>query len=354
MDYTPWVKNLYQETNTLWYNHSEKSDSGYAIFYSPVNQESKDFLIIGYNPGENEVDFDMSKQLDAPAKHEYLQGNYRLAQIMRDKILPTDILPIKETIKLNLIFFRTKNDIEYIPKDFIKFSFEKTKEIIEVLKPKLIITEGLETYYQLISLLGGIDFPTSNSDTKVKRNIIRSGKMELFNHTVYLIGLFHPIGASVSNEECALIKKEISRTVERIKDFKEIIEIPKPNIAYCFVNNHTKEILNNIAQSYNVAVSEISNDSFSSAEYQFDVLISDINKIRTHENLISWLEQISEEWNKYPNKDDLPFYLKPPICISTAKPHSIESIRRLKYFEVNTNITTKDLISKIKSKFWIE
>ncbi len=110
MELKQWAENLLRETYEKWNSLEGKYEfwkSGFAVFYSPV-YENPDLMVIGYNPGGNENDFNEKEALVIPAEHDYFKWKYSLAKKMKDifsKINKTELL--RMSVKLNLIFFRS-------------------------------------------------------------------------------------------------------------------------------------------------------------------------------------------------------------------------------------------------------
>jgi hypothetical protein len=200
-----WIKSLYKETHEMW-EQNGKDPKGYAIFYSPVAIKPK-IVLIGYNPGGDESSFN-EKKINVPAKHEYITGEYKMARNVKKIFEAADLKnELKNSVKFNLIFFRTKLAKDINNKMLIKFSEEKTFDVLERLQPENIIAEGFKTYERLKKLL----FANNEKIIRYKERaiLIRSMTSNYKN----LIGILHPSGARGVSD---LILEEIGKNLKNI------------------------------------------------------------------------------------------------------------------------------------------
>lgn len=193
-------------TNTLF-------DSGFSVFYSPIKVCPK-IMLIGFNPGGGPESFDLKKAISIPTEHDYFAEDYPLAKKMRTifKNMNQEAL-LEDSVKLNLIFFRTTdmeqwNQLEpLVRKDIEAFCIKKVKEAILHLKPKVILAEGIQTYLQLKRAL------SIKAADKVFESKGRSLFIENKFDEIKLLGIIHPSGARVSNEEWALITDNLKNAI---------------------------------------------------------------------------------------------------------------------------------------------
>jgi hypothetical protein len=186
-----WIEQLYHDTKQKW-EETGKSKSGYAIFYSPVKENVK-IALIGYNPGGDERSFDPDN-IKVPTQHEYTYEKYRLAEKVR-KIFSSAGLNIIDTVKFNLIFFRSRKVNELTDKELIQFSEDKVIHILDQLKPQYIITEGFSTFERILTLKRGRTngFEKDGKDQR----LLLIGETE---DNIKVLGMRHPSGARLSNE----------------------------------------------------------------------------------------------------------------------------------------------------------
>lgn len=214
MNLGKWAEDLLEEVDKKHWSlkgNYNLWESGWGVFYSPV-VPNPHIMIIGYNLGGGEEDFNRAWAKQIPAEHEYLAENYPLAVKMRKLFESINKLSLLQgSVKLNLIFFRSKDEKQWksidrdVRKDMETFCFSKVKEIINKLKPKIIITEGIETYDILTN-----EILTTCEEIKCisekGRRIYCKSKCE--DNTV--IGLIHPTGARINDRASKHIKKSLS------------------------------------------------------------------------------------------------------------------------------------------------
>lgn len=200
------VKDIYCETYEFWKKNKDRyknSDKGFAVFYSPVKINPK-LMIIGLNPGWKKGDeFNEKKACEIPEKHDYVayegqMDDYDLAIIQRDFFKQMDLTEeLQNSVKLNLIFFRTSDTTELkslnIYKELKAFSKDKVKLIIDTIRPRIILTEGIGVFDELIGMFGATDQETLISD--VKGRILDSAKIG----NSLIVGMIHPSGKFTKN-----------------------------------------------------------------------------------------------------------------------------------------------------------
>ncbi|VVB61529.1 Uncharacterised protein [uncultured archaeon] len=205
-----WAEGIVERVYTRWKDkYAESCKSGFKVFYSPVRQNPQ-IMIIGYNPGGLENSFMSYKEklergdFSVPIKHEYLIKDYRLAKKMRNFFDKKEQL-LEESIKINLIFFRSKNIREWKKIEKSKrieiegFCFDLVKEIIMQSKPKMILIEGISTYKKLRKILG---FEGSS--------VVTNGSQRCYVTEWMGIKLFampHPTGSRIKQHDWEEIKE---------------------------------------------------------------------------------------------------------------------------------------------------
>jgi hypothetical protein len=183
-----WITELYEETFKFWQTNQAKLPAGYAIFYSPV-LDCPEIMIIGHNPGGDNRSINYKVMNGPPGEHEYDQKNYALARNMR-RIFHYASLDneLRKSVKLNLVFFRSRKAADLDMGELRKFCNPKVELIIEQLQPKLIVTEGFQTFYAVLGLLRGQEQqPVLQSKTV----IVRLGSSQRGK----ILGLRHPSGS---------------------------------------------------------------------------------------------------------------------------------------------------------------
>jgi hypothetical protein len=206
-----WIDNLYKETRQVWENHG-KDKRGYAIFYSPV-KVSPFIALIGINPGGDEKSFD-ENEVDVPQKHQYLTDNYPLAVKMKTIFAAAGMLKdLEESVKFNLLFFRSKEAHEIVNKQLIEYSIRKALEIIDHLKPKIIITEGFTVFDKLKVTKMLNEFALYDEDMK-PLIVVAKAKGD-----TPLIGLKHPSSGytHLTGKELTAMGKHLHNIIHEIQ-----------------------------------------------------------------------------------------------------------------------------------------
>ena len=201
-----------------WKNDYSFSKSGFAVFYSRPRL-NPDLLILGFNPGGDENAFDLKRDSRLPDFHDYFQdgdGDYRLAQKMRGLFKDIDKEEtLKNSVKLNLIFFRSTDKNQWnqinrpLRQEMEKYCLSKVREVIKVLNPKVILTEGIQTFQILHANLPQASPPQFESI---------NGRRAMFAKSNFsgipLLGIIHLSGARPSEEEMQSIKKILSKELQ--------------------------------------------------------------------------------------------------------------------------------------------
>jgi hypothetical protein len=222
MDLQNWAENLVEEVCEKW-EHSESkygfSEHGFRVFYSPV-YPGPDLMVIGYNPGNDEKPFSKEDDCQVPAVHEYFCHDSRMAKRMKYLFEGIDRDEwLEASIKLNLIFFRSENEAQWesldrdIRDELEMFCFNKVSDIIDTLKPRYIVTEGLKVFDRLIhSVLMGCDEPEVKIGIGGRKIYARSR----CGHS-HIIGLAHLTKDRISYPEWNAIKKYLKSDLKELE-----------------------------------------------------------------------------------------------------------------------------------------
>jgi len=179
-----WVQDLYKQTKEVW-EENGRDPKGYAIFYSPVKINPL-IALIGINPGGTESSFN-ENDLKVPEQHEYFVDDYSMARKMKKIFEAGDMLKeLKESVKFNLIFFRSKEIKDLTNKTLISYSKKKATEIVRQLSPKVIITEGFMVFDQLKVSREQEEFTLYSENRKPLMYVSKA------MNEIPLIGLKHP------------------------------------------------------------------------------------------------------------------------------------------------------------------
>jgi hypothetical protein len=196
MDVNRWAENLIEEVYEKWERFEGKynfSGQGVCVFDSPV-YSGPDLMVIRHfpsnedKPSEGEYDFSLP---DVKEQHCHDSKNKRKMKYLFEGIDRDEWL--ENSVKLNLIFFRSGSEAQWeslektIRNELETFCFIKASDIIDTLKPRYIVTEGLKVFDILIrSVLMGCDEPEVKTGVG-GRNIYARSRYGL----CHIIGLTH-------------------------------------------------------------------------------------------------------------------------------------------------------------------
>ena len=212
MDIDIWAEELLRDVCEKWEASEDRyafGDCGFRVFYSPIRL-SPELMIIGYNPGKDDKPFSKGEDCQIPEVHEYLYHNSRIARKMKylfESIEREDWLA--DSVKLNLLFFGSENDAQWeamdrdIRDELETFCFKNVSDIIDTLKPRYIVTEGLKVFDILInSVLMGC----SKAEVKIGVGGRKIYARSRYGHT-QIIGLVHLTKDRISYPDWNSIKK---------------------------------------------------------------------------------------------------------------------------------------------------
>lgn len=219
-----WAEEILDDVCEKWEASEYKydfSECGFRVFYSPV-YANPDLMIIGYNPDNDDKPFCKEEDSQLPDFHEYLYHKSKIAR--KTKYLFESIERydwLENSIKLNLVFFKSENVAQWTTMDnslrheLEMFCFQKVNDIIDTLKPRYIITEGLKVFDTLMnSVLMGCEKPEEK---------IGVGGRKIYTRSRYgysqLIGLAHLTKDRISYPDWNFIKEFLK------DDLKDVTQI---------------------------------------------------------------------------------------------------------------------------------
>jgi hypothetical protein len=202
-----WVSDIYKSAIA---KHKEYGlNDGMAVFYSPVIYKPK-ILFIGDNPGGGKEEKG-EVHTEPPIHNYYLNVDYKLAKIMRERIFCSDkLFPFLEnSVITNRVFFQSE-DMDHlikagIWKDMEKWCLPHVKRIIEKIDPEMIFAESITSYKRLIYDLKGKFGPVLVPDNGL--GLMHSGKVG----DKMLLGIKHPTGGRqrISYENWGLVSEKL-------------------------------------------------------------------------------------------------------------------------------------------------
>jgi hypothetical protein len=222
MDINRWAENLIDDVSGKWERSEMKygfSDQGFRVFYSPV-YPCPDLMVVGFNPGSDEKPFSREDDCHVPVVHEYFCHESKMAGKMKYLFEGIDRDEwLEASIKLNLIFFRSENDAQWesldrdIRDDLEMFCFNNVCDIIDTLKPRFIVTEGLKVFDTLVrSVLMGCE------EAEVKIGV---GGRKIYARSLYghsrVIGLAHLTKDRISYPDWNDMKKYLKSDLKELE-----------------------------------------------------------------------------------------------------------------------------------------
>jgi hypothetical protein len=207
---TKWGNSLIERVKKDKTQLSEKPLE-FSIFYSPLKMNPK-LMIIGDNPGGQMGE----PGLDAiPKEHEYIQQDYKIAKMMRDKIMKGEILHniLKESVKTNRIFFRTPKldalDLLVNKNEIIEYCRNILNEIIRTIQPQNILAESFGTFRSLIT----------NGETTILMKPNSTKPLLLLGQLdgIRVFGINHPSRASyhkINDEDWDSVNRELEKSFQ--------------------------------------------------------------------------------------------------------------------------------------------
>jgi hypothetical protein len=147
--------------------------------------------------------------LEIPKVHEYTHHNYKMAVMMRDKIMKGEILQniLNESVKTNRIFFRTPSltSLHSLENKGTMISYCKAilHEIIDTLQPQNILAESFGTFRSLSSVEQAILFKPNST-----KPLVLMGRVD----EIPVFGINHPSRASyhkINDDDWALVNGEL-------------------------------------------------------------------------------------------------------------------------------------------------
>jgi len=222
MDIKKWAEDLVEEVYEKWKdteNRYDFSECGFRVFYSPVYQ-SPNLIVIGYHPRDDEKPFNIEEDCRIPEVHEYFCHDSKMAGKMKylfEGIERDEWL--EASIKLNLIFFGSEDETQWetldrdVRDDLEMFCFKKVNDIIDILKPRYVVTEGLKVFDTLTShVLMGCSKPEVKIGVGGRKIYARSR----YGHT-HIIGLPHLTKDRISYPDWNAIKEYLKSDLKDLE-----------------------------------------------------------------------------------------------------------------------------------------
>jgi hypothetical protein len=223
MDVQEWAEDLVTEVYEKWETYRDKynfSESGFRVFFTPV-VPTPDLMIIGHNPDSDDKPFNKEEDSRLPEFHEYLYHDSKIARKMIYLFEGVDRYDwLENSVKLNLFFFKSENAGQWstmdqdLRSDLEMFCFRQVNDIIDTLKPRYIITEGLNVFDTLThSILTGCEKPEVKFGYTGRKIYARSS----YGNTK-IIGLVHLAKERISYPEWNSVKDYLKTDLKDIEE----------------------------------------------------------------------------------------------------------------------------------------
>jgi hypothetical protein len=145
-----WKRSIYERYRSTL-PVEKQSDTYFKVFYSDIRPSK--LLIVGINPGGDPLDppHDAASLLYEKGEHDYADCGYRLALKMTEFLKGSGIVRSTDAIrtipKINVIFERSASfDALADPEGAATRSAPFVREIVEAVKPKLLLFEGVKAF----------------------------------------------------------------------------------------------------------------------------------------------------------------------------------------------------------------
>ena len=222
MSLEKWAEDITKDVFLKWKSDYSFWTRGFETFYSPVRMNPK-IMILSLNPGGDVNDFQkdldrfQSGDFSLPQKHRFVSEEYTMARRMKKFFLGHEEI-LSESVTLPVLFFRSPNfniwkkDAGKKREDMESFCFEKVNEIINGLKPKMLLVLGFRTYQYLKENLSIEIKDEIENIGESKRRISYQSKLS----GIPMFCIMHPSGAHISDKDLSNNRKLFFKIVESI------------------------------------------------------------------------------------------------------------------------------------------
>jgi hypothetical protein len=211
-----YCRDLYDRTRALWITLKGKYPTWccrFSILYGPP-MFSPDLLILGSNPGFDPSDLYDEEILTWPTDNEYTTQSWRLAKKLRSIFAEAGLEDLlKRSLGTNRLFFKSKNLNHHesglgwadnppnIQKQLGAYCANELEKLIRLLEPRVVFALGLSVFDDVADAV-------SCEIKGVKgRRVAAIGRVDGSK----MLGIIHPTGARVSNEDWSIVAKTLAR-----------------------------------------------------------------------------------------------------------------------------------------------
>ena len=206
---------VYQRTHELWRSLEGQFPTWscrFGILYGPPSFRP-DLLIVGKNPGFNPDDLFAEEVMTWPSENAYIRKHWPLAKKLRmvfDYAGEGSLLA--HSLGTNRLFFKSKsiareksglgwedNPLE-IRQRLEDFCFKELTGLMDFLEPKTVLALGLSVFDEMA------DSTDRDLRSSKDRRLASFGS----SNGRPIIGVIHPTGARVANEDWSIVARELS------------------------------------------------------------------------------------------------------------------------------------------------
>ena len=212
---TTYCEDLYSRTRALWRSLEGQYPTWkcrFSILYGPPVFRP-DLLIVGSNPGFNADDLYDEEILTWPGKNEYTNKNWPLATKLRSIFSDAGLEAVLEkSLGTNQLFFKSKgvdrhetglgwadNPLD-VRRQLEAYCAHELERLVRELEPNALLTLGLSVFDDIA------DVDRRDITSAKGRRVASVGSA----YGTTIIGVIHPTGAQVSNEDWALVVSALS------------------------------------------------------------------------------------------------------------------------------------------------
>ncbi len=220
-----WAQNLTKSVYSEWKSKYSFWKPGFKVFYGPVRKNPK-LMIVSYNPGGNGKNFESEDlkrfrrgDFSLPKANSYRIKQYTMSRKMQ-KFFSGHKNLLEKSVTFPIIFFRSprakvlkKRIRRQKRKTMEEFSYNKVKEIMFVIKPRVLLVLGFATYKRLKKYIldGNVKSEKSILNNESRRISIRAEWKG-----IPIFCMMHPTGARIKNTDRNRIRKLFFKIVSQI------------------------------------------------------------------------------------------------------------------------------------------
>ncbi len=210
-----YCSDLYDRTRALWLSLEGQYPTWkcrFSILYGPPIFRP-DLLIVGRNPGFNADDLYDEEILTWPGKNEYTNKNWPLATKLRSIFSGAGLeILLEKSLGTNQLLFKSKGVGRHktglgwgdnplnVRRQLEAYCAHELECLVQMLEPRAILTLGLSVFDDIASV-GSRDITSAKG-----RRVASVGSA----YGTTIIGVIHPTGAQVSNEDWTLVVSALS------------------------------------------------------------------------------------------------------------------------------------------------